>query len=61
MLSGFRTLRQLRKSWYMFFFQIRQLPESLAARNNFSLGKRSLRADSPDAFSDSDLERYVQA
>lgn len=61
MLSGLRTLRQLRKSWYMFFFQIPRLPEWLAARDNFSLGKRSLRADSPDAFSDSDLERYAQA
>jgi pimeloyl-ACP methyl ester carboxylesterase len=61
MLSGLRTLRQLRKSWYMFFFQIPWLPEWLAAREDFSLGKRSLRADSPAAFSDSDLERYAQA
>jgi pimeloyl-ACP methyl ester carboxylesterase len=61
MLSGLRTLRQLRKSWYMFFFQIPWLPEWLAARKDFSLGKRSLRADSPAAVSDSDLERYAQA
>jgi epoxide hydrolase 4 len=61
MLEGLRTVKQLRKSWYMFFFQIPWLPEWLAARDNFSLGKRSLRADSPDAFSDSDLERYVEA
>ena len=61
MLAGFRTLRQLRKSWYMFFFQIPQLPEWLMARDDFSFAKRSLRADSPGAFSDSDLERYAQA
>ncbi|MGA8352801.1 MAG: alpha/beta hydrolase [Solirubrobacteraceae bacterium] len=61
MLAGFRTLRQLRKSWYMFFFQIPRLPEYLLARDNFSFAKRSLRADSPGAFSDADLERYAQA
>lgn len=61
MLSGFRTLRQLRKSWYMFFFQIPWLPEWLAARKNFAVAKRALQADSPDAFSDADLERYAEA
>ncbi|HEY8302965.1 MAG TPA: alpha/beta hydrolase [Solirubrobacteraceae bacterium] len=61
MLEGFRTLKQLRKSWYMFFFQIPKLPERLFAREDFSFAKRSLRADSKDAFSDEDLERYVEA
>jgi epoxide hydrolase 4 len=61
MLSGFRTLRQLRKSWYMFFFQIPRLPETLAARDDFAFGKRTLRGDSPGTFSDADLERYQQA
>lgn len=61
MLEGFRTLRQLRKSWYMFFFQIPKLPEFLIGRDDFSFAKRSLRADSKDAFSDEDLKRYVEA
>jgi epoxide hydrolase 4 len=61
MLEGFRTLRQLRKSWYMFFFQIPRLPEYLIARDDYSFAKRSLRADSKDAFTDEDLERYVEA
>jgi pimeloyl-ACP methyl ester carboxylesterase len=61
MLEGLRTLKQLRKSWYMFFFQIPRLPEHLIARDDFSFAKRSLRADSKDAFSDEDLERYVEA
>ncbi len=61
MLEGFRTLRQLRKSWYMFFFQIPRLPEHLIARDDFSFAKRSLRADSKRAFTDEDLERYVKA
>jgi pimeloyl-ACP methyl ester carboxylesterase len=61
MLEGLRTLKQLRKSWYMFFFQIPRLPEHLIGRDDFSFAKRSLRADSKDAFSDEDLERYVEA
>jgi len=61
MLEGFRTLRQLRKSWYMFFFQIPRLPERMIAREDYSFAKRSLRSDSKDAFTDEDLERYVEA
>ncbi len=61
MLHGFRTPRQLRKSWYMFFFQVPALPEALLRRDDFSFAKRSLRADSPRAFSDADLERYLEA
>jgi len=61
MLEGFRTLKQLRKSWYMFFFQIPWLPEYVVRRDGYAFGKRSLRADSKKAFSDEDLERYVEA
>jgi pimeloyl-ACP methyl ester carboxylesterase len=61
MLEGFKTLKQLRKSWYMFFFQIPRLPEHLIARDDFSFAKHSLRSDSKDAFTDEDLERYVEA
>jgi len=61
MLAGFRTARQLRKSWYMFFFQLPWLPEKGLERDDFSFLKRGLRADSREAFSDSDLERYVEA
>ncbi|HVC07914.1 MAG TPA: alpha/beta hydrolase [Solirubrobacterales bacterium] len=61
MLDGFRTVKQLRKSWYMFFFQIPYLPEKLLARDGFAFAKRSLRADSPESFTDADLERYAEA
>jgi pimeloyl-ACP methyl ester carboxylesterase len=61
MLAAFRTFRQLEKSWYMFFFQLPSVPEMLLARDGFSFVKRSLRADAPKAFSDEDLERYVEA
>lgn len=33
MLEGLRTFRQLRKSWYMFFFQLPWLPEWALGRN----------------------------
>ena len=61
MAEGFRTLKQLRKSWYMFFFQIPRLPEYMFSREDFSFAKRSLRSDAKDAFTDEDLERYVEA
>lgn len=62
MLAGFRTLKQLRKSWYMFMFQLPVLPERMLAREHYSFAKRSLRAGSKKGtFSDEDLERYVSA
>jgi epoxide hydrolase 4 len=62
MLEGLRTLRQLRKSWYMFVFQLPVLPEHALARDGFSLAKRTLRDGSaPGSFSDEDLARYVDA
>ena len=35
--QGARTLRQLRKSWYIAFFQIPWLPELLLSRRNYEL------------------------
>ncbi len=61
MLEGFRTVRQLRKSWYIFFFQIPWLPERLLARDRYAAARRLLRADSEKAFTDDDLELYVEA
>ena len=61
MLAGFRTLRQLRKSWYMFFFQIPGYPSACwRAMISRSPSARCARTR-PVPFSDADLERYVQA
>src|SRR6266567_2468815 len=38
-----RTLRQLRKSWYIFFFQLPWLPEYMLLRNNANEVGRMLR------------------
>lgn len=61
-----RTLRssfaQLRKSWYIFFFQIPWLPEALVRMNNWRVGLQTLKESGrPDTFSDADLEQYRQA
>ena len=48
--------RQLRRSWYMFFFQLPFLPEAAFSAFNFRLGVRSLVGSSrPSTFSDEDL------
>ncbi len=62
-LRGLRTLRQLRKSWYMFFFQLPLLPEASVRAGNFALLRRMLRTDPvrSDAFTESDIRRYVEA
>ena len=43
MLRELRTLKQLRKSWYMFAFQLPWLPEYLLKRNNANEIGRMLR------------------
>jgi pimeloyl-ACP methyl ester carboxylesterase len=54
--------RQLRKSWYMFFFQLPWLPEKLFSRSNFHFGERSLLGSSrTGTFSADDFARYRAA
>jgi pimeloyl-ACP methyl ester carboxylesterase len=54
--------RQLRKSWYMFFFQIPYLPEAFLSASNFRRGTASLVGSSrPGTFSDDDLAQYRAA
>ena len=57
-----RSVRQLRKSWYMFFFQLPGLPErGFAAGNCEPMARRLLATARPGAFSDTDVEQMVQA
>ena len=57
-----RNLRQLRKSWYIFFFQLPWLPERLLRRNDYALLRRSLqRTSRRGTFSDEDMAQYVAA
>ncbi|WP_437603976.1 alpha/beta fold hydrolase [Sorangium sp. So ce590] len=63
LLAGFRTARQLRKSWYMLFFQLPKVPELLARRDDYAFFRASLKDDPQrlGAMSDEELARYVEA
>ena len=57
-----RNLRQMFRSWYIFFLQIPWLPEALSRAGNWRLLRRTLRKSSrPGTFPDADVERYVEA
>jgi pimeloyl-ACP methyl ester carboxylesterase len=60
MVQTLRTsFTQLRKSWYMFFFQIPQLPEwTLGRKDARGLSKLLMRSGKPGTFSEADLVRY---
>ena len=54
---------QLRKSWYMFFFQVPGVPEAAIRANDYAVVDRMLRDDpvTPEAFDAVDVERYKDA
>ena len=53
---------QLRKSWYMFLFQLPWLPEFIVRRRDWALLVRALQDTSaPGLFSDSDFEQYKES
>lgn len=58
-----RTLKQLRKSWYTFFFQLPQLPEFLLGLNHAEMIGRLLYASAvqKSAFDDDVQARYREA
>jgi pimeloyl-ACP methyl ester carboxylesterase len=62
-LRALRTWRQLRRSWYIFFFQIPWLPEAMIRAGRFASLRRTLRTGPvrPWAFTEADIERYVEA
>lgn len=62
-LRALRTWRQLRKSWYILFFQIPWLPEALIRAGRFASLRRTLRTGPlrPGALTAADIERYVEA
>jgi pimeloyl-ACP methyl ester carboxylesterase len=54
--------RQLRRSWYLFFFQLPWLPEAAFSAFDFRLSVRSLvRSSRPGTFSQEDLAQYRAA
>jgi len=62
MMQGLRKPSQLRKSWYMFFFQLPTLPEYRFAAKNYRMIRGAFRVDlGRNVLSDADLDRYVEA
>jgi epoxide hydrolase 4 len=56
------NLTQLRKSWYVLFFQFPWLPERILRGRDWAPLARALRDTSPrGVFSDSDLEQYKES
>jgi pimeloyl-ACP methyl ester carboxylesterase len=57
------SLRQLGKSWYMFFFQLPRLPERWASANDFAMVTRMYKETSVrnSAFTDADIAVYKEA
>jgi len=55
--------RQMKKSWYIFFFQLPWLPERFLSRGNFAPIKRIFRdsAINKERFDDATLEPYICA
>ena len=56
------TLRQLLRSWYMFFFQLPAVPEWWIERGDFAAIEKMFRATSrPGTFTDEDIAVYKAA
>lgn len=56
------SLRQMRRSWYMLFFQVPWLPEALLSRNEMASLASALRSSAkPSTFTDADLATYLGA
>ena len=57
------TLKQLLRSWYMFFFQIPRLPEWLISRQDFRAIERTFeeKIGRKNSFSKEDVENYKNA
>ncbi|HEV7890620.1 MAG TPA: alpha/beta hydrolase [Pyrinomonadaceae bacterium] len=56
------SLRQLLRSWYMFFFQLPRVPEWWLSRDDFAgLGKMLRATSRPGTFADDEIEFYKSA
>ncbi len=61
--EGLGTLAQLRRSWYIFFFQLPWLPERVLSRRDYRAiaGVFASQAKNPQAFTPQDLDAYRRA
>jgi epoxide hydrolase 4 len=61
LLQGLRTPRQLRKSWFFFYFQLPGLPERHVRARHWRFFRSFLHAARPGAFTPQEIERYIEA
>ncbi|WP_227354652.1 alpha/beta fold hydrolase [Haladaptatus salinisoli] len=61
--EAIRSPEQLLRSWYALFFQLPKVPELLLSARDYAGIEGMLRgsAESPDAFTEEDIRRYVEA
>ncbi len=59
--QGLHHPGQLRRSWYFFFFDLPELPESVVRSDNWHFFRHFLRDARPGAFTEQDMELYVEA
>lgn len=57
------NLRQMQRSWYIFFFQLPEIPEALFSANNYALLRKAAYATAAKkgTFSEGDLNAYIEA
>jgi pimeloyl-ACP methyl ester carboxylesterase len=57
------TFRQMLHSWYMLFFQLPRLPETVLKANNFAMLEKMFKETTArrDVFTDGDIEVYKEA
>jgi pimeloyl-ACP methyl ester carboxylesterase len=56
-----KGLRQLRKSWYIFLFQIPRLPEKLISANDFGIVRKVFGALPKRYMTEADIRHYIDA
>jgi pimeloyl-ACP methyl ester carboxylesterase len=58
MSHGLRRPAQMRKSWYIFLFQLPNVPERVASKNDYAFMRRTFRAN---RFTPEEIEHHVDA
>jgi epoxide hydrolase 4 len=58
MMRGLRRPKQLKKSWYMFFFQLPRIPERTLMKNDYAMLRKTFEVD---GFGSDEIEPYVEA
>lgn len=61
--KGFLDFDQMKRSWYMFFFLLPEIPEEVLSRNDFEVLKKMVfdTATRKEAFTEDDVEKYVSS